>query len=67
MILTLPVLSLLASVPLNAANLAGQRILARLYSALPAAGAMAAWMGFLAALLAISLLDVGWLGVHVYD
>jgi len=67
MILALPLLTLLASVPLNAANHAGQYLLAKLYAALPPAGAIAAWTGFLAALLTVSLLAVGRLGVHAPD
>jgi len=67
MIVTLPVLTLLASVPLNAANHTGHYLLAKLYAIFPAAGALMAWAGFLGALLVISLLAVGRLGVHAPD
>lgn len=67
MILTLPVLTILASVPLSAANRAGRYLLSRLFDVLPASGAIGVWISFLAALLVVSLLAVGRLGVHASE
>ncbi len=67
LILTLPLLTFLASVPLEAGNRAGQHVLARLFAGLPPPGAMAAWVVLLAILLVASLLAAGRLGVHASD
>ena len=67
MMLTLPILAFLATIPLNAANRAGQYLLSRLFSTLSASGAVTVWMGLLVFLLALSLLAVGRLGVHASD
>ena len=67
MIFILPILTILASVPLNVANAVGKEILSRLYGMLSPAVAMTTWAGFLAILLGISLLAVGRLGVHAPD
>ncbi len=67
MMLTLPLLAFLASIPLSAAGRAGHYLLTRLFETLPPAGAVAVWTGFLCSLLALSLLAVGRLGVHASD
>ncbi len=67
MMLTLPLLAFLASLPLAAATRAGTYLLGRLFADLAPAGALAVWAGFLAALLALSFLAVGRLGVHAPD
>ena len=67
MILTLPFLAFLASIPLAAANRVGLYLLTRLFADLPSPGALTVWAGFLAALLALSFLAVGRLGVHASD
>jgi hypothetical protein len=67
MVLTLPVLTLLAVVPITAADHAGRYLLSRLFALLPASVAIAAWACFLAVLLAVSLLAVGRLGVHASE
>lgn len=67
MTLTLPLLAFLASIPLTAAARAGTYLLGRLFADLTPSGALAVWAGFLAALLALSFLAVGRLGVHAPD
>ncbi|HSV56725.1 MAG TPA: hypothetical protein VLH39_06410 [Magnetospirillaceae bacterium] len=66
-LLALPLLGILASVPISAANRMGEHILHRLFTGLPEAGATAAWAGILALLLTLSFLAVGRLGVHAPD
>jgi len=67
MMLTLPLLTALASIPMAAAGRAGQYLLGRLFADLPSTGALAVWAGFLVSLLALSFLAVGRLGVHAPD
>lgn len=67
MMLTLPFLTVLAAIPLAAGGRAGQYLLSRLFADLSPTGASAVWAGFLAAVLALSFLAVGRLGVHASD